>query len=49
MKSKLIGEKEAIEKFIKPTQVIDVQSLKEIAQITFQGFQVLVLRQQQNL
>ena len=42
MKGKVIGEKEVIEKFgVKPEQVIDVQSLLEIAQITFQEFLAL--------
>ena len=41
MKSKVIGEKEVIEKFgVKPEQVVDVQSLAETAQITCQEFQV---------
>ena len=41
MKSKVIGEKEVYEKFgVKPSQVIDVQSLLEILQIMYQEFQV---------
>ena len=39
MKSKVIGEKEVLEKFgVKPDQVIDVQSLAGTHQIIYQEF-----------
>ena len=49
MKNKVIGEKEVLEKFgVKPSQVIDVQSLQETHLITFPVYLELVLKLLQN-
>ena len=49
MKSKVIGEKEVIEKFgVKPNQVVDVQSLAGDSSDNIPGVQELVLKQHLN-